>query len=36
MSGTASDGSADYAAGTTAEAQICEQIAGSLFLFIER
>jgi hypothetical protein len=36
VSGTASDGSADYAAGTTAEAQICEQIAGSLFLFIER
>jgi hypothetical protein len=35
-SGTASDGSADYAAGATAEAQICEQIAGSLFLFIER
>jgi hypothetical protein len=36
VSGTASDGSADYAAGATAEAQICEQLAGSLFLFIER
>lgn len=36
VSGTASDASADYVTGTTAESQLCEQIAGSLFLFIER
>jgi hypothetical protein len=36
VSGTAGDGVNDYAAGATAESQICRQIAGSLFLFIER
>jgi hypothetical protein len=36
VTGTAGDGVSDYAAGATAESQICEQIAGSLFLFIEK
>jgi len=36
LSGTVTDASTDWAQGTAADARLCQQIGGSLFLFIEK